>query len=52
MGSKISRISAKMMPASTPSCSTAMTVTSAARSGVLQSSRKLTFSRMARYSGW
>ena len=39
-GSSTSRMSAKMIAASTPSCSTAITVTSAAASGVLHSSRK------------
>jgi hypothetical protein len=49
--SSTSRMSEKMIAASTPSCSTAITVTSAAASGVLQSSRKPSRSRMARYSG-
>src|SRR5947208_13104043 len=44
-------MSLKRIAASTPRMSTGCSVTSAARSGVLQSSRKLTFSRTARYSG-
>ena len=52
IGSSTSRMSAKMMPASAFSCSAASTVTSHASSGDLHSSMKLTFSRMARYSGW
>src|SRR5947209_7831088 len=51
IGSRISKISAKMIAASTPRRSTAVTVTSAARSGVLQSSRKDTLARIWRYSG-
>ena len=43
-------MSAKRMAASTPSTSAAVTVTSAARSGRLHSSRNGTFERMARYS--
>ena len=45
------RMSEKMIAASTPSRRTGCTVTSAARSGVLQSGRNSIFSRMARYSG-
>src|SRR5712691_9228898 len=51
IGSRSSRISAKIIAASTPRRSTAMTVTSAASSGVLQSSKKATFARSWRYSG-
>jgi hypothetical protein len=42
----------KSSASANPSCSTAITVTSATASGVLQSSRNPSFSRMARYSGW
>ena len=45
------RMSEKMIAASTPRRRTGCTVTSAARSGVLQRGRKSIFSRMARYSG-
>src|SRR5256885_12339191 len=44
-------MSLKRMAASTPRRSTGWRVTSAARSGVLHSSRNPTFDRMARYSG-
>src|SRR6202158_3175583 len=44
-------MSEKMIAASTSSRATGCTVTSAARSGVLQSSRNEIFSRIARYSG-
>src|SRR5205823_13816255 len=44
-------MSLKRMAASTPRRVTGWMVTSAARSGVLHSSRKPTFERMARYSG-
>ena len=50
-GSTRSRMSAKRIAASTPSFSTGSTVTSAATSGVRQSSRKPSRSRIARYSG-
>ena len=51
IASSISRMSANTMAASTPRMSTGCTVTSAASSGVLQSSRKVVRSRMRRYSG-
>src|SRR5438309_694507 len=51
IASGTTRMSLKRMAASTPRISTGCSVTSAARSGVLQSWRKLTFSRTARYSG-
>ena len=51
IGSTISRMSAKMIAASTPRRSTAVTVTSAAASASLQSSRKPCCERTARYSG-
>src|SRR5208337_4993512 len=50
IGSRIRRISANSMAASTPRISAAVTVTSVARSGRLQSSRNGTFERIARYS--
>ena len=50
-GSTRSRMSAKRMAASTPSFSTGSSVTSAATSGVRQSSRNPIRSRIARYSG-
>src|SRR5256885_3169723 len=51
IASGTTRMSLKRMAASTPSRVTGWMVTSAARSGVLHSSRKPTFDRMARYSG-
>ena len=50
MGCKMSRMSENRMAASAPMASSAVTATSAARSGVRQSSMKETFSRTARYS--
>src|SRR5262245_39270609 len=47
----IKSMSAKIIAASTSRRRAALTVTSAAREGVLQSSRKLTRSRTSRYSG-
>ena len=49
-GSRIKRISAKRIAASTPSTSAAVTVTSVASSGDLQSSRNETLDRTAWYS--
>ncbi len=50
MGSRIRRMSAKMIAASTPKRSAAVTVTSAAREGVLHNSRKVVRARTSRYS--
>src|SRR5438270_563750 len=49
-GSRIKRISANRIAASTPRTSAAVTVTSVARSGFLHSSRNGTRDRIARYS--
>src|SRR5438105_15165824 len=51
IASATTRMSLKRRAASTPRRVTGWMVTSAARSGVLHSSRKPTFDRMARYSG-
>ncbi len=51
IGSTGVRMSEKRIAASTPRTSTGWMVTSAASSGVLHSSRKVTFSRTAMYSG-
>src|SRR4051812_3647327 len=51
IASETTRMSLNRMAASTPRRSTGWIVTSAARSGVLQSSRNPTFDRIARYSG-
>ncbi len=50
-GSSTSRMSAKRIAASTPRRSTGCSVTSAAASGLLHSSRKPSRARTARYSG-
>ena len=51
IGSRISRMSAKRIAASTPRRSAAVTVTSVARPGSLHRSRNGTFERTAWYSG-